>query len=450
MNQTLFTVILPLCSGVQGDLTQRLSGLKYTGKAPNNDVLGFSQITMLHYASLFLYDDAELGWQLIFESNIDNDIPSYFQQLVAVAKQNNQQAAWLDIFQCCEGFESGTIDQLPAYLLRYVNLPSAGYSGCVGRSRDQVLLEAHMHQLMSAVLDELPPNSDAIAAVSAIREAIGKDSRFADLHRIPADTPDGAALMRAQSLKHRPTENLTTFETVLALLKKVWSALKTACKQDGLMPVAEAVWAGLVFVAMALWNQIRKEPSAEEDKQRPNAAHVREQQQYEDFLPTNHMVSVVSLHTDSTRRWAKKSAFKILDTLARYEYTKGLLGNIPTIHFAHWATINEGKRLLFVSNFDGSWDSYLDDFTLKAAAGLTLAWAHCKGMPKSKFMVLGGAAKGPQFIDWARRSMVPTLVWYNAYPHLSIRNINRNSALRQAFVKDTNGTNAGNWLELIR
>ncbi len=107
---------------------------------------------------------------------------------------------------------------------------------------------------------------------------------------------------------------------------------------------------------------------------------------------------------------------------------------------------NRGRRLLFVSNYDGSWDSYLDDFTLKAAGGLTLAWAHSIGFPRSRLMYWGGAAQGPEFIDWSRRSMVPTLVWYSAYPGLSVANINRNTRLRKAIAADKNGENKENWL----
>ena len=104
---------------------------------------------------------------------------------------------------------------------------------------------------------------------------------------------------------------------------------------------------------------------------------------------------------------------------------------------------------MFVSNYDGSWDSYLDDFTLKAANGLTLAWAHGIGFPRSLFMLLGGTANGPEFIDWARRSMVPTLVWYNAYPGMSVANIDRNTRLRKAIAADKNGENKENWLSWV-
>ena len=36
---------------------------------------------------------------------------------------------------------------------------------------------------------------------------------------------------------------------------------------------------------------------------------------------------------------------------------------ISTIHFARWVVIDNDQRLLFTSNFDGSWETYLRDFS---------------------------------------------------------------------------------------
>jgi hypothetical protein len=176
---------------------------------------------------------------------------------------------------------------------------------------------------------------------------------------------------------------------------------------------------------------------------------VQAQRRYEDIIQTNHMVSVVHLHTDPGRHWAKRFAFGLLSGLVALRYNKGKLGPIDTIHFAHWSCLNKGRRLLFVSNYGGSWGSYLDDFTLKANFGLTLAWAHSKGMPRSWFMLGGGAAEGPQFIDFARSSMLPTLVWYKAYPGVSAQNIIRNRRLRQALIKAKNGQGDTAWLQEV-
>lgn len=450
MKQSIFVIVLPVTPGRQGTLRKFLSGLNYTGKAPPGDPLGYRSLEMLHYASLFLYDDPEDGWSLVFESNIDGDTADYLQAFVNHFSANDKSQLVLDIFRNCQGFEHGEIGGLCSYLRKHIVLPSTKYSGCVGRSRNQILFEAEIFSVASQTLDKLPPKTDAGAAAKAVWQALEADPKFRDIAAIPQATPDAGDLLSALSPDDTPPLNPGAVKQAIASLHMVFRALRSCFRRSGIMPVVKAVFAAVVFVLAGIWNLLRKEPSAPADTWRPDPAHVRSQKAYEDFNPTNHMVSVVHLHSDFSRRAAKWAAFTLLDLLAEHEYTKGLLGAIPTIHFAHWAVLNDKRRLLFVSNFDGNWDSYLDDFTLKAARGLTLAWAHGKGFPRSAFMFSGGAAEGPAFIDWARRSMVPTLVWYNAYPHLSIRNINRNSVLRQIMVEDKDHTNAGNWLELMQ
>ncbi len=447
MKQTIFTIILPVVPGRQHTLRERLFTYDYQGEAPAADPLGFASVETLHYASLFLYDDATDGWSLVFESNIDGEIAPYLNAFVDGAKAKDQGQTLLNLFRNCKGFEQGEIQNLAAYLGAYVNLPSAGYSGCVGRSQRQITLESQIHARAGEVLSNLPADADATTAAKAVWQALEQDPKFKDIAAIPKDTPKAGDLLAAQS---PPASEPSGLLAGLVFLGQVLRALGRVLLRAGPGPVLKALLAAVVFLLTGLWNQLRKEPAAAVDEWRPDPAHVRSQRATEDFLPTNHMVSVVHLHTDLSRRLAKWSAFVLLDLLARYEYTKGKLGAIPTIHFAHWAVLNGSRRLLFVSNFDGSWDSYLDDFTLKAASGLTLAWAHGVGFPTSVFMLGGGAAEGPAFIDWARRSMVPTPVWYKAHPHLSIRNINRNSALRQLMVEDGDRVNKGNWLELVQ
>ncbi|WP_164209517.1 hypothetical protein, partial [Stenotrophomonas maltophilia] len=76
---------------------------------------------------------------------------------------------------------------------------------------------------------------------------------------------------------------------------------------------------------------------------------------------------------------------------------QGYLGSMRTIHFAHWARVNNNSRLMFFSNFDQTWESYLDDFIEKAHAGLTLAWSCGVGFPPTRFLVKDGASHGRQF-----------------------------------------------------
>ncbi len=81
----------------------------------------------------------------------------------------------------------------------------------------------------------------------------------------------------------------------------------------------------------------------------------------------NHMASITIVKPGWLRRTALWSVLWAVNLLARARATHGELSGIPSIHFAHWSMIDNGRRLLFLSNFDGSWENYLDDFIDKAA-----------------------------------------------------------------------------------
>ena len=412
MEHSVFTIITPVERRFVAKLHDMLSLMGYLGEAPANDPLNFAALEMLHYASLFLYDDPDDGWFLVFESNIDHGIEPYLKAVIDAARERDQGKCLLGIYHCCRGFGGKSLDDLATYWLGYVQRPAAAYVGSRSRTRNQILLERRIHQIADETLAFDGSLQDKNAAAAKVRDALSRDDSVDGFETLPT----GCGLMGCAASAAR-----FVFDLVITFL-----------------------WA-LIFLGLALYNVV-KEAAARQDTLRPDGAHVRSQKAKEDFLPTNHMTSIVHLHRDWSRLTAKRAAFAVFDFVSHYLNTKGKLGSIPTIQFAHWAIVNRGRRLLFVSNYDGSWDSYLDDFTLKAARGLTLVWAHGIGFPRSLFMLWGGAAIGPEFIDWARRSMVPTLVWYSAYPGMSVSNINRNTRLRKAIAADKNNENKENWL----
>lgn len=81
---------------------------------------------------------------------------------------------------------------------------------------------------------------------------------------------------------------------------------------------------------------------------------------------------------------------------------------------------------MFLSNFDQTWESYLDDFIEKAHNGLTLAWSCGVGFPTTRYLILDGASHGRQFKEWARHSMAVSHFWFSAYPTLTTDQIERN------------------------
>jgi hypothetical protein len=132
--------------------------------------------------------------------------------------------------------------------------------------------------------------------------------------------------------------------------------------------------------------------------------------------------------------------------LSRFWFNRGDLGGIPTILAARWVLIDGGRRLLFLTNYGGGWESYLDEFIdMGAVTGLNAIWtntfvktANCMrhyAFPPTKFYLWRGAEAEQPFKAYVRQSQIETIVWYSAYPTLSVINLNTNTDLRQALFK---------------
>ena len=139
----------------------------------------------------------------------------------------------------------------------------------------------------------------------------------------------------------------------------------------------------------------------------------------------------------------------VINLAARLYWYKGSLGGIPTIHFARWVMIDNSRRLLFFSNFDGSWENYLGDFIDKAAVGLTAVWSNTVEFPKTEFLLLKGAKDEERFKEWARAKQVPTQVWYSAHANETVKNILDNFTMRNQIEPALNAADTESWLRLF-
>lgn len=178
-----------------------------------------------------------------------------------------------------------------------------------------------------------------------------------------------------------------------------------------------------------LWLRWLERGDSHHDAPPVDQRELRKMTRREDWIPQNHMGSVVLVKPGVLRMALFRIGHLGLGLLVRVIATDGYLGSMRTIHFAHWAFINNSSRLMFFSNFDNSWDNYLDDFIEKAHGGLTLAWSSCVGFPPTRFLVLDGASHGRQFKAWARHSMAVSRFWFSAYKDLTVNQIERNNRI---------------------
>lgn len=136
----------------------------------------------------------------------------------------------------------------------------------------------------------------------------------------------------------------------------------------------------------------------------------------------NHLISYTTIKPGKLRYAALRLVLFFTGLTIALKGKRGELSGITTIHFARWLIIDK-YRLLFLTNYYGTWDSYLDEFIDQASGGLTGIWTNTVGFPRSQWLNGGGAKLEQRFKIYARRSQVQTLYHYQAYPDLSVDQI---------------------------
>jgi hypothetical protein len=158
----------------------------------------------------------------------------------------------------------------------------------------------------------------------------------------------------------------------------------------------------------------------------------------------NHLASLTLVKPGLFRIWLLRATLFVINLLSRFWFNRGELGGIPTILSARWVLIDGGRRLLFLDNYGGAWDSYLNEFIdMTAVKGLNAIWSNTfvkadgqrYGFPATRFFFWRGAQAERPFKAYVRESQIETVAWYGAYPTLSVVNINDNSQLRQSLGK---------------
>jgi hypothetical protein len=135
----------------------------------------------------------------------------------------------------------------------------------------------------------------------------------------------------------------------------------------------------------------------------------------EDAVAQNQLTVVTVI--DPARIDRVRAVMTAIDSYARRLAPPGSLIGISTIHFARWLVIDQGRRLLFVSDYDGSWESYIDEFAEMILTGLDAIWETSFGMPPD------GARDLPAFKRFLRSHQVPSDLFFAAYPEETVLNI---------------------------
>jgi hypothetical protein len=165
----------------------------------------------------------------------------------------------------------------------------------------------------------------------------------------------------------------------------------------------------------------------------------------EDAIGQNGLTHHVPLRPGAFRKMAVRVVLWGVEQARQKIAYSGTLGGISSIHFARWVLL-EDDTVLFFSNYDGSWESYLGDFVDKASIYLSAVWSNTRWFPDTSLLVFGGAAKEEEFKRWTRTFQRENAIWFSAYPHLSVSDVQNNARLREGATGEMTEAEARAWL----
>ena len=419
MTHTVLTFVAPVNPQKVDELRSLLNEI---GKdVPGNRHIPFTSFRLLHFASLWLIEGTDVdGYepQFVFESNFDGPLDTYLDELFDRASD----ALHLLYGYCVDYLVTNAGDraQIVSYLRAHVLRPNASYIGTAGRTLERVKQESALIDGLQLCLDDLVKKGEAGSPPRSIRE------------KLQAFVRTRPELVWALNSPRR----LTSAEQFMPWVRIIGGALIAVVLLLVFFPIV------LLAVIELRYKETHDPPTPKEDKSHTKKLADREDRTH---IVQNHMAHITLVKPGLFRQAILRTVLWATNLVAGISIKGKLLG-IPSIHFAHWSLIDNGRRLLFVSNFDGSWENYLDDFIDKGSIGLTAIWSNTVGFPSTRFLFCDGAKDGVRFKAFARDNQRYTNAWYSAYPDLTVQTIDNNSNVRDALFAPLDDTATREWL----
>jgi hypothetical protein len=430
--QSNFMVVAPIILERETELRQLLDSMnRGPGQVdPNNALLPFAEFETLHFARFIILDDKttedvrvygltprDYPLYLAFLGDVDGDANAFLGKLIKRAGKGLGK-----LFSCCEGFAPDT--DLLAWMKQHDAPAIAAYVNWRGRTVRQIREEAALYDALenhiernSATFQGLPPRAvhEKLRSFVTAERAVG---RLTLSNEDP--TPIGWQIKNLLHMIGWPLLVLLLSPLLLVLAPLYLFALRRLEKTD---PVVC--------------------PTADQK-------HFENLSGFEDYDVTNQFSAMGSLKPGLVRLLTTIGVLKTVNYGARHITRPGRLGRIRSIHFARWVFVAGRERMIFCSNYDGSVESYMDDFINKTGFGLNASFGNGIGYPKTNWLVRDGCIDERNYKEYLRRHTLPTQVWYKAYPGLTAVDLERNTRIRRGLERSSmTEEQAREWVALL-
>jgi len=384
------------------------------------EVFAPEQVPDTHFMRFVIIEDAELGDLLAWELNYDGAEDVYLAKLAA--------APGIDrILECCAGYpgvadREAWFDWIRAHRIR----AAAFYVAYPGVPRREIV------------------NDLGVAA--ELRKTV--DARRAELCELP-----GHEIQRRlrEAVDPKLRTSVVPDEEWRFQLGQVLAVIAGAIVFLPLLAIVAVWW----FWALLVHEH--DDAGAPEPK-RP--VHTKKElAALEDKVRQNQLTHVVDIKPGFFRMFTIWTVLQVIGVMASQFYVNGHLGGITSIHFARWVIVRDRRkgipraqrrhRLVFFSNYDGSWESYLGEFIDRASEGLTAIWSNTQGFPKTRFLLWAGARDEERFKQWTRDHQLVTQMWWSGVPESTVQNVRDDVWLRRCLPMTLDDQEMTRWLRRI-
>lgn len=426
--QNGLTLRMPVKRAQEAQLRRRLAEID--ADPPGNGLMPFAALAdCVHFIRFVLLPGPDHAQQyattLVLMADVDGPVPDFLQRLV-----DDFPDALDALFGCCSGYPP------PSARNRRSRLRVLGshrlhaqtyYVNTLGRSVLQVLAEDRLYIALQAQLDVLAPAPGGSA--SALREAL---------------------------LAHVRTTPSLAWALQPAAAPPAWYQLREQLRFAALAAGGGVVvlWTWPLLLAW-LWQLQRMEERDVPATLRPDLPHVSRLRAVEDHQVNNAFFACGPVKPGCMRLLTARAVLAVAQVATRHWFNDGDLAGIPllnlhgvdTIHFARWVFIDDDRRVLFASVYDGSLESYMVDFIDKVAWGLNIVFSNGTGYPYTRFLVLQGARNEEAFKAHLAIHQLPAAAAWSPYGHLTAVNLARNARVRAGLQGRMSEAEAARWLE---
>ena len=433
MTQHGLTVIVSIKEGQEDALSKVLDQIGRD--LVNNGLINFKALATVHNATwLILPELPDKPSRLLFETNYDFELDAHLDDLLS-----NGRTAIDGIYTNCEGYPGAgaTPESVKNFLIGNRIPTSAYYRAFPWRSLAEIDNAIKVYQ----------------EAQRFINDELRSSYRYVDPNGEQQARESGFQQLTARQVQDQLVYH---FRRSATNLRPVPPAPGRRLRQafNWILAVVRLIANAIIIVPLARMCELAEARNRGGSTSCDPTEHRVDAQTYLalDTDLQNHLCTFKTIKRSRFREFILNRVLRVTEFFCRKIYIFSTLGELSTIHFARWIVIDgerssggqrsnydkpsdgdkgsgfnkrSDKRLLFTSDYDGSFTSYLTDFSELAWYGLNPIWSNTIGFPSTTWLFARGASDLDRFEAGDRKHFYPAQVFYHAYSGYPVRNIRK-------------------------